>query len=346
MNGADELVRAGLHFLRPTWLLGLPALALAALAWWRLGGGRRTGWEAHVDPELAPHVLEGVGAGGRSRPSRSPLALFAVWALACLVLSGPVLERRRVAVHDAPGTEIVLVDLSASMLADDLPPDRITRARFKLDALLERADGLEVGLVAFAERPYTVAPPTDDVATLRAFLPSLSPEIVPVPGSRPDLAIRRGVELLERAGAARGGHLLLVTDAEPDAATLEEARRARELGHALSVLGVGTPGGAPLRDARGRFVTDADGAIAVPRLDPAAPARLAEAGGGVGTVLADDAADLDALDAVRRSLAPGTIDDGVAGATRDAVWWIERGPWVVPLLALAALLPFRRRDGA
>ena len=233
------------------------------------------------------------------------------------------------------------------MLADDLPPDRISRARFKLDALLDRSEGIEVGLVAFAERPYTVSPPTDDVETLRAFLPALSPAVVPVVGSRPDLAIRRGTELLERAGGgARGGHLLLVTDAEPDAAALAEARRARELGHALSVLGVGTARGAPLRDADGRFVTGPDGAIVVPRLDPAAPARLAAAGGGVGRTLADDASDLDALDAVRAALDPGAPGDGADGGAREAVWWIERGPWVVPVLALAALLPFRRSAGA
>ena len=353
MNGAEGIVLAGPVFLRPLWLLGPPALAALALLWWRRGArGPSSGWESAVDVELRPYVIEG-GGGAHARRSRAPYALFATWALACIVLSGPAFERRPVPVHDAPAVEIVLLDLSPSMRGDDLRPDRISRARYKLDELLARTEGVEVGLVAFAERPYTVAPPTDDLATVRAFLPSLVPEIVPVPGSRPDLAIERGVELLERGGdadatggrPARSGHLLLVTDAAPDEATLAAARRARELGHAVSVLGVGTAEGAPLRDAEGRFVTAPDGSIAVPRLGPDAPARLAAAGGGVGVALSDDDTDLAALGAVRERLEPGAVDLGEGGgrAPRDALWWVERSPWLVPVLAVAALLPFRRR---
>ena len=345
MNAAGETVFAGLHFLRPLWLLGLPALAIAALLW-RARGARATasGWDALVDPALRAHVLE--GAGAPARRARAGYALFAAWALACVALSGPVFERRDVALHDAPAVEIVLLDLSVSMRADDLLPDRISRARYRLDELLARTEGLEVGLVAFAERPYTIVPPTDDLATVRAFLPALSPDVVPVQGSRPDLAIERGVELLERRddGVARGGHLLLVTDAAADPATERAARRARERGHALSVLGVGTAEGVPLRDADGRFVTGPDGSVALARLDPEAPARLAAAGGGTGTVLADDASDLEALLGARARLAPGPIEAAGEGAAgRRGSWWVERSPWLVPPLAVAALLPFRRR---
>ena len=375
MNGVDDVAVAGLHFLRPAWLLALPLLAALVVALRRRGAfdPPASGWNALVDPALRPYVVEGDaggdggdGAGAARRPV-APRALVALWALAVLVLSGPTFERREVEVHDAPVAEVVLLDLSASMRADDLRPDRVSRARYKLDELLERGRGMEIGLVAFAERPYTIAPLTDDVETVRAFLPSLAPEIVPVSGSRPDLAIERGVELLERAGAGGGrgaGHLLLVTDAVPDEATLDAARRARSGGHALSVLAVGTAGGAPLRDRDGRFATADDGSIVVPRVDFEALDELAAAGGGVAVPLSADATDLDALDAARGRIRPGRLDgvgrtdvddvgdprddgtDGDRPAVRRALWWIERGPWLVPVLALGTLLAFRRREAS
>ncbi len=375
MNAGEDIVRTGLEFLRPLWLAGVPLCALLAAYWWRRAATARSPWDAVVDPELRPYVIEGAGNGGAHRRARGPLALCAGWALACVLLSGPVFERRQVEVHAAPGAEVVLLDLSRSMRADDLRPDRITRARYKLDELLARdavepvrgaeepgadvvEDPLSIGLVAFAERPYTVSPLTDDAATVRAFLPSLVPEIAPVQGSRIDLAIERGAELLERGradapdgiagGAARpAGHLLLVTDGVPDEAAVAAARRARNLGHRLSVLGVGTAAGAPLADAEGRFLTDADGGIVVPRLELPALQRLAAAGGGTAVALTDDDRDLDALSAVRDGLDGAPRDaEGDGRPTRRALWWIERSPWGVPLLAAGALWQFRRRVSA
>ena len=331
-----------LEFLRPLWLWGLVPLALAA--WWARRSRRTatSAWERVVDPALAPHVIERERDGGRGHGGAR--WLFAGWALALLALSGPVWEWREVALHDAPRAQVLVLDLSRSMLAEDIAPDRLTRARFKVRDLLERAGGTRTGLVAFAERPYVISPLTDDAATLEAFLPSLEPSLMPAQGSRPALAITLAAALLERS-AAPGGHLILITDADPSEETLAAAAAARAGGHRLSVLGVGTSRGAPLRDANGQFVRAADGGIVVPQLDMAALEALARAGGGVAVALSSDGSDVDALARVRTATAPLTPEEGGEegeGAGTGERYWTERAPWLLPPLALFALALFRR----
>ena len=323
-----------LVFLRPLWLWGYVPLALAALWHARRGGGGSGGWERLVDEALDPYVIE------QDAPARRRDAwwLFGGWALALAILSGPVFERQPVPVFEARRAQVFLFDLSRSMLATDVAPDRLTRARYKLEDLVRRAGGARTGLVAFAERPYVISPLTDDAATLEAFLSSLDPSIMPVQGSRPDLAIERGVALLEQGGA-ESGQLVLITDAGVGERDLAAAREAASRGHVLSVLGVGTANGAPLRDPDGRFVRRADGGIVVPRLELDALAALARAGGGAAVPLASDGRDVDALTRVRTAVTRREGDGGEAPRERH---WIERSPWLLPPLALCALLLFRR----
>ena len=319
-------------FLRPLWLSGLVPLAIGAW-WWYRRAASADAWRDVVDPALVPYVIE---APSEAR-GRGPLWLFGGWALTLVILSGPVWERQEVPVLAARAARVVLFDLSRSMRANDLAPDRATRARYKLDDLLAADPGTRTALIAFAERPYVVSPLSDDAATIAAFVPSLAPEIAPVQGSRPDLAIALGVELLARADVAQG-QLVLITDAAPAAADLDAARAARAAGHTLSVLGVGTPGGAPLRDVEGRFLRDADGGIVVPRLDRDALAALARAGGGSAVALGAGDVDVRALLAEgARSLA---LRDGDEAPTSEH--WVERAPWLLPPLALLALGLFRR----
>lgn len=328
-------------FLRPGWLWLVPILLLVWLWWWRRGVGQRSGWEAEVDPALRAHVLEpSVRSGG----SRGALALLFGWLLALLILAGPVFERRAVPLYEAPASTVILLDLSRSMLADDLAPNRLTRARFKITDLLRlgAAPGARFALVGFAERPYAISPLTDDAGMLDTFLGALEPDIMPVQGSRADLAIVQGLELLQGAGVA-GGSLFLLTDQQPDERDLVAARRVAADGHRLFVLGVGTSGGSPLRLADGQFAKRPDGAIVVPRLDPDALARLAAAGNGRYATLAGDGGDLTRLGMLGGPTSGERSDESARDAAPRQRFWVERGPWLLWPLALCALLLFRRR---
>jgi len=164
---------------------------------------------------------------------------------------------------------------------------------------------------------------------------------MPVQGSRIDLAINKGLELLDGAGVNQG-HLLLVTDSSPDAAAIESARRASNGGHVVSVLAVGTAAGAPLRDVDGGFINDERGRIVVPALDLAGLGSLADAGEGVMQPMSNDDSDIVRLQARRQSVAVQSSESSGNATQSASQQWVERGPWFVPVFALLALLLFRR----
>jgi len=174
---------------------------------------------------------------------------------------------------------------------------------------------------------------TEDAGTIEAFVPSLDPDIMPIQGSRPDLALTRALQLLEQAAIAQG-HILMITDGQVNEADREVAREIRSSGHRLSVLGVGTAAGAPLRDSNGQFLQQSNGAIVVPRLDLPGLSELAEIGGGVAVKLLAGNQDLDLLETVRRSLAI----QGSGESSAERQYWIEYAPWGVWVLGMLLML--------
>lgn len=322
-----------LVWLRPLWLWGFIPLLLLVFIWFRKQSTAGA-WDKIVDPALQPYVIEG---DAQSR-NLAPLALFAAWALALLLLSGPVWEQQEVPVFEAQQAEVVVFDLSRSMLADDVAPNRLSRARFKLVDLLKRSDGRLTGLIGFAERPYVISPLTEDSKTIEAFVASLDPSIMPVQGSRLDLAIDRAVQLLGQAGIAQG-HIIVISDAEIEPRDVDAASAARGASHRVSALPVGTTAGVPLRDEAGKFLQLANGSIVVPQLDMDGMQRLVDAGGGLAVRLSTDSRDLDSLERVRAAIAIQGNSPEAAG--RD-MYWLERAPWFLWILVVAALALFRK----
>lgn len=321
------------QWLRPLWLWGFLPLFFVLLVWLRRGAGK-SAWEQVVDPQLQPYVIDGEA----SAKDRTPLALFAGWALALLLLAGPVWEQQEVPVFQAQQAEVVLFDLSRSMLLDDIQPDRLTRARFKLADLLAQSEGLQIGLIGFSERPYVISPLTEDTGNIEVFLPSLTPDIMPAQGSRLDLAIDRAIALFEQTGV-NNGHVLYIGDQTIGDRDIEQAKRARESGHRVSVLAVGTAAGKPLRDQQGQFVKNSAGAIVVPQVQLKAMSELSDAGGGKAVALTAGSTDLEQLAIVRDAIA---IEAGDPLEATQQNYWVEYSPYLIWVLMFAALWMFRR----
>ncbi len=180
-----------------------------------------------------------------------------------------------------------------------------------------------------------MTPLTTDVDTIGALVNSLSTDIMPSRGSYPIAAIDKSRALLEQAGAVVG-EILLITDGGYSPAAERAARDLRGSGYSLSVLGVGTPDGAPIPRFTGGFVTDGSGNIAVPRLEEDALRKLAVAGGGRFSLLSTDDRDLDYL------LSGELTSAQASGDNLATDHWREEGPWLVLLLLPLAALAFRR----
>lgn len=317
------------HFLQPWWLL---ALALLPLVWW-MGTRRdpaRRDLSRLVDAALLPHLLT-----GRAEASRWPSWLLVVgWTLVTLAMAGPAWNRVSHPLYANRTAQVVAISLSQRMLARDVEPSRIARARFKAhDLLASNRDGWNA-LIGYAGEAFVVAPLTTDVHSLDDLLDAMSPDTMPVDGNDAARAIARGVALIQGAHA-KTGSLVLLTDTADDAAEVA-ARAALAAGIHVSVLGVGTPQGGPVALARGGFLHDANGDMLLARRDDKALAALAAAGGGRYAPLRADHTDIDALHAV---LQAGT---GATASAQVGDQWQDRGPWLLlPLLPLMALA-FRR----
>lgn len=322
-----------LSLMRPWWLLGF--IPLLCIGLFMLRSSRQaSGWEQVVDPVLHDYVIE----PGQDNKSGLRWLLLIGWMLCLSALCGPVWTKQDMPVYQGQQAQVVLFDLSRSMYTDDIKPSRVTRARFKLSDLLASAKGLQIALIAFAERPYVVSPLSDDANTIAAFVESLDPAIMPAQGSRLDLAIEQSLDLLAQA-AVQHGHIVVITDSDVSARSIDAARLANQSGHRLSIIGVGTEKGAPLRAENGRFLQDSNGAVVVPQLKPTALAGLAEVGGGVFTLLDTGSKDIERVSAVQDQIAvTGDLED----SQDSQEYWVEYAPYAVVLLVLLSLLLFRR----
>ena len=316
------------HFLTPLWFFALLPLALLGWAAARSGSGTDA-WRRVIDERLFAVLSVGGEAGARRW---WPLSLLALgWLIAVIALANPTFERQPVPAFRSDAARVVALDLSRSMLADDLTPTRLDRARYKVADILRRSGDGQVGLVAFAGDAFAVSPLTDDADTILGMLDAVSPEIMPVQGSRPDLAIRRGMELLKQAGAQRG-EVVLLTDGAGDQRALAAAEDLRAAGHRLAIIGVGTAQGAPVpgvRTSQGKVIATLD----------AAPLRaLARAGGGAYAALSADDRDLNQVlrDPAARARAVQQNNSNQAEA------WKELGPWIALMLLPLGALAFRR----
>ncbi|UHQ20873.1 VWA domain-containing protein [Lysobacter sp. KIS68-7] len=316
----------GLHFLRPLWLWGL--LALPAIAWlWTRRLRRDDAWRASVDAHLLPHLLE-PASNLRTRGSLAVVLLACTLAL--LALAGPAWKQIPQPSWQSRTPLVIAVDLSSATAAADLPPSRLLQARAKIGTLLHERDGGQVGLIAFADDAYTVAPLTDDAANVALFLDSLAPDVMPVDGHRPDRAIRRSVALLQQAGFDHGD-IVVLTD-HGDAAANAAAQEAARKGMRVSVLGLG--GTQPVK------VQAADGSVSSVSLDVASLRSLASAGDGAFAPIAMDDGDLRTLGILNARGAEAVSTQGRAGRS-----WKDEGYWLLPPLMLLALFAFRRGSG-
>ncbi|MBF0622600.1 MAG: VWA domain-containing protein [Magnetococcales bacterium] len=326
------------HFLRPVWFLAVPVVAGALWLWWRIHF-QVGGWQKVCDAALLPHVL--MNDGGPQ--SRTPLWLAGVTALIAInALAGPVWQRLPQPVVQQSSALIIVLDMSYSMTAADLKPSRAARAKLKLREILQRRQEGRTGLIAYTAEPFVVAPLTEDAATVESLIMGLPrPEEMPALGSRPDLALLKGIEMLDQAGAV-GGRLLLVTDGVDGDDSLSDAaaRTLQEQGYGLWILGAGTEGGAPMPMPEGGFVKDGRGEIIVPRMDAQRLGALALMGGGLFHPLT--AADTD-LDRLLGSMDGRVFDTEQTEQTDvQADIWQEEGFWLVPVILLLMIPWFRR----
>ncbi|KFE63461.1 BatB [Hyalangium minutum] len=182
---------------------------------------------------------------------------------------------------------VVVLDASKSMLARDVQPSRLERAKLELSTLLDELKGDRVGLIVFAGDAFIQSPLTSDYSAVKLFLRAVDPEQMPQGGSNIGAALKLSKQVLDNADrGAKERVIVLLSDGEDLFGEVNEAVDALKDGNVqVLAIGVGSEGGEPIPifNRRGEFVDykkDTNGETVITRLDRAGLTAIAEATGG------------------------------------------------------------------
>jgi len=264
-------------------LFALLTLPLLAGLFWVAFRARRRALEEFGDSPLVQKLSESVNR--RGRVWKAVMALTAA-ALVIVALARPQFGTRVETVRSEGRDILVALDVSNSMLAEDLAPSRLERARLEIARLIRGLDGDRIGLVAFAGDAFVQSPLTIDYGAALLFLNAMDTDLIPVQGTDLGMALQVSLDAFEEGASPDQRVLVVVTDGEDHEGRLEEAvDRARQDGVRIHTVGIGSPEGVPIPEygpngARVGFFRDDDGNVVTTRLEEGPLQNIADQTGG------------------------------------------------------------------
>lgn len=316
------------HFL---WLL----VPLVLLFSWELA--RHTARAVAAWPKIARAWAGAfdvsLGAKHTTAENRPRIWLWFGLALCIVALARPqwgVIEEQ---VFDQSREVLIAVDLSRSMLAQDVKPSRLDRSKLLITSLLDELKGERVGLVLFAGTAFLQAPLSSDYEVLREFLPALNPDYLPEGGSNYKAMLEAAMSAFGTSTADR--YLIILSDGE---STVDDWKgltgSLKTKGIRIIGLGVGTAQGSFIPEAGGGLVKDERGAVVMSRLNSSTLQELAQVTGGAYT---DASAWVDLAALLRK-----TVEAGRKGefAEKNTARLVERFQWFLAPGLLLLLISF------
>lgn len=329
-----------MKFLRIDMLFFIWVVPVLALAYF-YGGRKRNRILTAFARERTRKLLVPPGLESRRRWR----ALFVLTGLICLVaaLAGPLYGFKWQKIEQRGIDMIIALDCSRSMLAADIQPTRLDRAKREIYDLLNMLQGDRIGLVAFSGTAFLQCPLTLDYHTFHLFLDVLTPDYLPVGGTDLAAAVRSAAEGFDSHSSTEKA-IILITDGEHTGSEdpMEAIRAAKEKGITVFCIGVGSDQGVPVPAAQGGFAKDDGNQIVLSRLDEALLSRMATTTGG--TYVRSVAGDLD-LEAIYQDHIRAKMEQTLVEGGRKRVW-ANRFQWplvlAVVLLMVAQWIPAAR----
>jgi Ca-activated chloride channel family protein len=323
---------ADLHFIRPLWLLLLlPAAALPFI--FTIKDRQSSDWEQAISATLLPFLQAATPA--KKTQYASGIASIILITLS-LSLAGPSWSKSEQPVQKLKDDLVIVLDLSLSMYATDLSPNRITRVRQKIQDILDNRREGDTGLIVYSADAHVVVPLTDDMRTIQAMLPALDPFIMPAAGSEPAAGIKLANELLKQSGSANG-RVLLITDGIEDFQISEVTSALSD--RSLQILSVGTRAGAPIDLPERGYLKDGDTVIVAGNNFDTLKQLAKDTGAKIQAMTLTDA-DLKSLD-----LTPDRTNTSASETSEQSLTsasWQDRGYLLTLPLILLALIFYRR----
>jgi Ca-activated chloride channel homolog len=219
----------------------------------------------------------------RIRPVVKFILQMIAFSAAIIILSRPQFGSKIEDVKKQGVEVIIALDVSNSMLAEDIQPNRLTRAKQAISRLVDDLDKDKIGLIVFAGDAYTQIPVTTDYVSAKMFLSTISPDMVPKQGTAIGAAISLGIRSFS-PGEGKSKAMIIITDGEnhedDPVAAAEEAAKA---GIVVHTIGIGSTEGVPvpvINNGRKDYLKDVDGNTVISKLDEEILKKIAVSGNG------------------------------------------------------------------
>ena len=260
------------------WLLVLVPVFVVAYVLYARRKRRRL--EAFGDPQLVAELMPNAS---HVRPTVKFSLLMVAFTLLCFAAARPQYGQREQTVKRQGIEAVIALDISNSMMAEDVVPNRLERAKQMLSKMIDRMVDDKVGLVVFAGEAFTQLPITCDYVSAKMFLSNIDPSLIKTQGTAIGDALSTSIRAFGAEQSEANRAIVLITDGEnheDDAVAV--ATRAKEAGIKILVVGIGKPEGAPIPiPGTNDFRKDRQGNVVVSRLNEDMCREIAKAGNGI-----------------------------------------------------------------
>lgn len=321
---------ANFTFLYPLWFLALIPLAVLVLI--QRKNKNTTGL-------IAPHIAKQLGMTQKTQGNGFTLGLVLAWLCVTTALAGPSFGYKDSPSFQLSGARVLVMDMSRSVYATDVKPNRLTQEKYKAKDLLPYWKEGMTGLVAYGADSYLVSPLTEDSQTLNNLITNLSPEIMPYQGKGSNLlaAVAQSIEMMKKSGHQQGD-IIVLTDGISNQQLDKVMSRVKGTKWRISLLGIGTKNGAPIELPSGQLLTDSSGKTVVATLDSDPLVTLAQATNGVAQLIQSDNSDIETIARLTKTPLEQVTQNSDTQVNSRA----NHGYWLLFPLVLFSLLCFRK----
>ena len=258
------------------WLLTIPVFVVAYILITR---HKRRQLSEFGDPELMAQLMPDAS---KSRPIVKFALLMGALSLLIIAAARPQYGQQEKTVKRQGIEVMVALDISNSMLAEDVAPNRLDRAKQMLSKMIDNMVDDKVGLVVFAGEAFTQLPITCDYVSAKMFLNTISPKLIPTQGTAIGAALQTAIRSFGSQESDAGRAIILITDGENhEDDAIAAAKQAQELGIQVFVIGIGKPEGSPIPvPGTNDYIKDRSGQVVVSRLNEEMCQEIAQAGKG------------------------------------------------------------------
>ena len=327
------------RFEEPTYLYLLLLLPFLAAFYLYSNYRRRKAIRKFGDPVLMAQLMPDVS---KYRPDVKFWLVFAAIGLFAVLLARPQFGSKLETVKRQGVEVMIALDISNSMLAQDVQPSRLEKAKRLVAQLVDKMENDKVGMIVFAGDAFTQLPITSDYISAKMFLESINPSLI----SKQGTAIGAAINLATRRFTPQEGvgrAVIVITDGENhEGGAVEAAKAAAEKGIQVSVLGVGMPDGAPIPvEGTNDFRRDRDGNVVVTRLNEQMWQEIAQAGDGIYVRVDNSNAAQKVIAQEINKMAKADVETQVYTEFNEQ---FQAVAWIILLLLLAEMLILERKN--